>query len=466
MDSPGRALKYRGVLGSVMRRKSKAAALPWDSSLGRESRLQTPAIFGILLLLAVSSLASNTSNASRISGSHAVPFDGGNITSGNATAGNNSTDPIAATYPQHWKQGAIYSAMHLAFWATEVQTTITVPENNPYSGDYTFIGLSVWGTGTSYDQIGIYDQPSGWEILTGWSSGCASQTYHDTGVQPFPGMYLWPNTQYTFSLKAFGNGTIEEAMSLGTTTSFQMWATWYNTGDNSFQMGSVYTCGSWPNQHSYDDYTVYEEIGVTGSYKGTTGEDVPNWDYTFTGNSWVVSLGCGCGSWSSYQVGGGPSYTSTTIATNGNSITNNQDGNVTIGTTLGSGTLAYLSATPGTHLIVPGNMYQTCCSGGGTASLSVMGLPTGWTATFTPSASTPSFPYSLDLWIPSTAIYGSHWLQVNASWGSGLWTTALFYVYSWNRQPRRGRLHRMGNVHSYSIWSCSDPRHRPRHLCR
>ena len=350
----------------------------------------------------------------------------------NSSAGENSSgsSSLSPSYPYtaHWKQGAIYVTGGHGFLATEVQTTITTPEDypDPSGHDDIFVGLSAWDDGVSYDQVGFYDGTHGWQLLYSWSQGCSSQNYHTT-IFNAPWGALTANTQYTFAMYSFRNGTIEMAASLGTTMSFVFWNGYFATGGNLIDLADHFTCTSGLNQYTYDDYTDYEEVGTTGVMPATTGEDVPNWDFTFTGNSWVLYSGCACGVWTPYSTPGGPSYVSTTISGSGSVIVN-EESNLTIGTTLGSGVLASVAAKPGGTVTLNGQSYGTCCSGGGTASLSMIKLPSGWKATFTPNPLTTPKAFSLSLKVPASAAYGLYSLRVNLSWTGGLWTSARFLL--------------------------------------
>lgn len=365
---------------------------------------------------------------------------GFNNSSGSAFVAVNRSDPapniLSSSAPavsgHGWEQGVISYQPGLN-WVREIQVTITTPNDYPGYSDSYYVVLSVYDSGLSYDQIGIYPHLGGWLFIYSYTSGgptgricSATPTYHDTFFSWVPGTTdsLAPNTQYTFGLEAYSNGTIGFLFALGNSLKYLFNESYAHTGGTAFDLNQFFYCNDGIDANYFEDFTEYEEVETT------TQTVWPDWSFTFYDDYVATSIGGALTQytyWATYSISA-PTGVASTIFSSGNVIIANQGGNVTLNTGLGSGKISTFYVTPGGSVTTPSSVYQTCCSGGGLSTLFLFTFPAGWTYWFNPNRGTPGFTSTLLINVSSSATAGTYRLEAGLSWSNSDFTLVLFYI--------------------------------------
>lgn len=354
----------------------------------------------------------------------ALPLPAGAQFSKNAVAGGGWTQGATSNQPGYTP-------------AREVQTTITTPNDYPRSSDFYYLYLSVYDSANSYDQIGIVGWHGAW--LFGYSythattrgggicSGSLANYYSPvfSWVQGTSDS-LYPNTQYTFALYAYPNGTIGFLYALGNSLKFLFNESYVHTGGTSFDLAQYYICNDGLELNYFADYTVYEEVEYT------TQTVWPDWSFTFYDNCVSTTIGgtlVAYTYWSTFTYGTPPTGVTSIFVpfSSANVLVANQAGNLTLITALGSGKVATFYASSGSSISTPVSTSYPY-TGGALATLSLFTYPSSWTYWFNPNSGTPSFGSTLVVNISSTATYGMYLLEGDLSWSSSDFTLVLFYV--------------------------------------
>lgn len=339
-----------------------------------------------------------------------------------------TSDPVHAVPPTGWLNATSRSSGDSSiYWVgeeyhgianhvTSVQTTITTPNGTPDSSDSFFVILSIYDGSSAYDQIGLMATIGGWYGV--WSVGpnCPTPSgYYDVNSVSL----LQPDSQYTFQMRAYPNGTIFFGGTVGpTVTGAWQWTGWYHTGGTYFEEQSSYYCGGlW-----YNDYTDYEEIHALVE------QCQPNWDFMFTDNE---ADGSPVTSWSGlyYNL---PSCIGSVYAGSFNDVVSirNEWFSIAVNPCAPDSGYCEFGVTPGTVASIVGSLFDWPPSCGCPASVSLslyISLPTGWTWVFSPSNLVPPGSYTLQVGIPSSAPSGAYLIGIKASWG-GQYTTFRFSV--------------------------------------
>jgi hypothetical protein len=327
-----------------------------------------------------------------------------------------------AAYQGHYWAGEQYAGD--GFYGSSIQMTLTTPNDTPVAGDLYYVILSTWDNAGSYDQIGILEDQSEWYPTWTYSSYCDG-TNPDTMVDY--SLTFSQNTQYTFLITDYSNGTVRFGFYFGSTTTTQFLAEWDHTGGTQLFLADYYTC----QDETWWDYTDYEEV-----YE-LTDQLEPNWNWFFDNN---LADGGTIDQWlplnfEDHSGGAPPSGASIMFwATPGGSVEilnqffdavpappfcGSNSGICTIWVTRGSSGGAYAG-------IFQMPDCQGSC-GSVSVSLSAYSLPSGWTASFIPNSVSPGDDFTADIGVPSTAACVSEPVGVEAS-ANGIFTTFRFLV--------------------------------------
>jgi hypothetical protein len=200
---------------------------------------------------------------------------------------------LQSGYPTHWWAGSISPRYSPAQNASEVSMSTTIPSSPPLRDEKYFLGLSVFDSNGSYDQIGFgalpgnfFDRYGSWNLVYSWTTGSPNNpTYHSYWL----GSVLARGNRYTFLISC-RSGVVTLAAKLVTLQGAQIvWSLNITTGGNYLIINRTYM--------GYPDYTDYEEVFSTHSPFGN-----PAFNFCFYDNYWVsVNTTINKAVWTAFQ---------------------------------------------------------------------------------------------------------------------------------------------------------------------
>jgi hypothetical protein len=294
-----------------------------------------------------------------------------------------------ALYNSHWWAGAAYHGTNLT--PTQARFTMTLPDAIPSSSEFYYVLLSVWDNAGSYDQVGISNDQGVWGWTYSWTTPCATSYNYNPGQAT-----LTRGLTYEFFMNISGGKVVFSVTHNGSPVA----SLTGKTGGTHFVMSEFYTCSG----STYYDFTDYEE-----AY--TTVQQNPSFSFLFVSN---FENNVTIGSWTNMGTppGGGKILFGAGFVTVANQ-------KFSLGfapgspdrVTLASGTSRYNTSVTVHHLLLIK-----------TAKLSVSGLPTGFSATLSPSKGHPSFSATVAFALSSSASPGTYDVTVTASDLTGHYT--------------------------------------------
>ncbi len=314
--------------------------------------------------------------------------------------------------------------------SNSLSMTVTMPTGAPAAGDNWAVILSAFDDAglPSYDQVGFAPYAGvGWVPVYSYSTACGEASGIESYLAPF--VVLAPNTQYTFTLHSYPNGTIGFLASL-TSTGAQVFSDFQYTGGNAFFVVPYVTC--WNNLYTYSAYSVMEEV-FTVQYS-----NFPN--YNFDLNAiWTPGPILGFPySWDSFSSGAPGGYVGTQINSNNVALLNTPF-QATFITNAGGGvgTLYITEGTGGEQTTGTVSYAGPSLSCGGIAcdEVSFQGMPSGWCFDGCGTPPSSGFPFDSGIFYVTisaplsapTGVYTFE-MEVSSLTGAGGPTFVTFHV--------------------------------------
>lgn len=313
--------------------------------------------------------------------------------------------PVGAppSYNGHFYAGVVYTGPSSN--ATEIQTTLFVPDDQPQPGDFYYVLLSVWDSAGSYDQLGFANNYGAWGLAYSTTTYCGGSYHYSSNAT-----VLASGENYTFQMTLSGGFVVFDVLNA---TGTSVWIYEYYTGGTEFEVNAYYTC----DLGTYYDYTDYEEVYSTTA-------PVPPYDFFFEDDSGVpIGSVTDWAAWNSNSPSG--------VAVYINGVTNSTGCPASCPIVIANepyylyfppdeGAVRLESTAPPTPAF--GTVSVAELAPDSPISLALYSAPAGWSVNLTVGQGAPPFSSTISVAVPNGTAPGSYSVGVDAFDGSGTYS--------------------------------------------
>lgn len=292
-----------------------------------------------------------------------------------------------ALYTTHYWAGAYYSGS--SGTSTQLSTTVTIPTAVPSSSEFYYVLLSAWDSAGSYDQVGFTNDYGHWGFTYSYTTSCAGTYYYNPSY-----VTLTRGWTYTFTMNLSGTGNLTFAAKHAGSYVVSYTAA---SGGKHFLDQGTYSC----NSASYYDLTDYEEAYAVV-------QPMPSFDYFFKSNA---ASNASVTAWASLGAppgGGKIAFHGAEVEIENEAFTIAFAPSTPHSVKLAKGTTSYT-----THLVLAKEFAGT------NVTLSLTGVGSIFSASFSPSQGAPGFSDTVTIGISSPSPGAQYTLDLRATDASG-----------------------------------------------